>query len=168
MNDDNHNLEDIEAFDATLDEAFELQLKQHLRAELEPHVGSATAKFDAMLLADRRPSALRIGLRWSAAAVLLLGVGVAIPMMASRAGHQPSVAPPMAINDHSKPPADAILTSWSETVDAGTVLVDPETPARMLKRTRYEKAEWRDAAGQWQSAVTPADQDVILVDLQKQ
>lgn len=164
MNDSTPNFEE--------DEAIGLRLKDHLRAELEPYVGGATAKLDAELQTSmqigRPQSVLRIGLRWSAAAMLLLGLGVALPLIASRSNRKPTAAPTIAINDHSKPPADAIVTSWSETVDAGTVLVDPETPARMLKRTRYEKAEWRDAAGQWQSVVTKPDEDVILVDLQKQ
>jgi hypothetical protein len=167
MNDESHTQEHDDAFDREFDAQFGASLTRHLHEELDPHVGSGTSKLNAML-AEHRPSSLRIGLRWSAAAMLLLGLGVSLPMIASQF-KKPSVTPaPIAINDPSKPPANAVFTSWSETVDAGTVLVDPETPARMLKRTRYEKAEWKDANGQMRSAVTPADEDVILVDLQKQ
>lgn len=164
-----------EQHDAALDREFDAQfgvsLTRCLREELEPHVGSATAKLDALLAApviERRPSFLRIGLRYSAAAMLLLGLGVSLPVISSQFNHSTVVTPPIAIEHSSKPPADAIVTSWSETVDAGTVFVDPETPARMLKRVQYEKAEWKDAAGKWQSAVTSPNEDVILVDLQKQ
>jgi hypothetical protein len=168
MNDQQHHTQEQD--DAAFDAQFGARLKRHLHDELDPYVGSATTKLDA-LLAARRPSSLRIGLRWSAAAMLLLGIGVIIPVISLQLKQtkHPGVTPPtVAIRDPSRPPADAILTSWSETVDAGTVFVDPETPARMLKRVRYDKAEWKDASGKWQSAVTPADEDVILVDLQKQ
>jgi hypothetical protein len=168
MNDKEHTQEqDDAAFDRDFDAQFGASLTRHLHDELDPHVGSATTKLDA-LLAARRPSSLRIGLRWSAAAMLLLGLGVSLPVISSQYKKSPAAPQPIAIRDPSTPPADAVMTSWSETIDAGTVFVDPETPARMLKRTRYEKAEWKDAAGQLRSAVSPADEDVILVDLQKQ
>ena len=171
MNDEQHTQQqDDAAFDEAFDAQFGARLTRHLHDELDPHVGSATSKLDALLVA-RRPSSLRIGLRWSAAAMLLIGIGVIIPVISLQVKQtkRPTADPtPIAIRDPSRPPADAIFTSWSETFDAGTVFVDPETPARMLKRTRYEKAEWKDAAGRLRSAVTPADEDVILVDLQKQ
>ena len=163
MNDSDENdpvHAEVEAADALLDE----KLAAHFRTELDPHLGRACAKFVA--LTAPQPRRLLHAVRWSAAAVLLVGFGIAIAVMKSGVD-RPKAAPAVA-KTMAAAPTDAIFTSWTETYDDGTVLVDPQTPARMLRRVEYEKAEWKDASGQWRSTVTTPRQDVILLDLQKQ
>lgn len=153
----------------TDDDDLDALLRAHVSRELDPHLGHATAKLDRLLAerATARPRPLVIGLRWSAAATVLLGLGVTLSLVAHQLRPAPTPDQPIA-NPAPRPVFDAVQTSWVETYDDGTVLVDEKTPARMLRRVQYEQTDWKDAQGQWQCTITVPQQDVILLDLPKQ
>lgn len=150
----------------TLDE----RLRTHLRRELDPHVGSALSRFDREI--RRAPDSYRIGswqsrVRYAAAAVVMLGIGVVGSIVYHNA-NQSGVSPIVASDSKSIPFTQAVQSSWTQTYDDGTVMVDPQTPARKLRRVQYEKTEWQDPSGKWQSRIDIPKQDVILVDIPKQ
>lgn len=154
-------------------------LSSHLKRELDPHVGSALKKFDLELrptlhLASPSeqanptayPSFWASRVRYAAAAVLMLGIGVAGSLVYRNLNaHTPSL--PIAVD--SKPvPFEGVQSSWTQTYDQGTVMIDPQTPARMLRRVQYEKTDWKDQNGKWQTRIDIPHEDVILVDMPKQ
>lgn len=145
-------------------------LSAHLRRELDPHVGSAAKRF--LLEVNIPAQSMRIGdwrarVRYAAAAVVMIGVGV-VGSVVYRNASQQTARPEVAAGSKSIPFTQAVQSSWTQTYDGGTVMVDPETPARMLRRVQYEKTEWQDATGKWQSRIEIPQQDVILVDIPKQ
>lgn len=115
---------------------------------------------------------MRIGawqsrIRYAAAAMLMLGVGVASSLFYGNVGgRKPSN--PIATVKTNEPFTDAVQSSWTQTYDQGTVMVDPQTPARLVRRVQYEKTDWKDARGEWQSRIDIPHEDVILVDIPKQ
>ena len=160
LHDDDARVDD---FDALLG----ARLTTHYRSTLDPHVGTTTCKLDKLLGNSSPPQRLGSAFRWAAAAMLLLGLGVALAAIHART-KQPTHAPALAAHVETTPTVDAIVTTWAETYDAGNVLVDPQTPARMLHCVQYEQTDWKDASGQWRSALTSPRHDVILLDLEKQ
>lgn len=156
-----------------LDEKFDLMLGSHLKRELDPHVGSAMLKFDSEHRLKLRPSAGEGAwpsrIRFAAAAVVMLGIGVASSVLYRNmgpSGSNPLVAP--NVSKQNIPFTEAVQSSWTQTYDGGTVMIDPQTPARMLRRVQYEKTEWKDQDGKWQSRIDIPQEDVILVDMPKQ
>lgn len=146
-------------------------LSAHLKRELDPHLGSALARFDAEV---RSPQAQRMAIgfwpsrvRYAAAAVVMIGVGVVGSVIYHNVKLQ-QIQPPIATDSKSIPYTEAVQSSWTQTYDAGTVMIDPQTPARMLRRVQYEKTDWKDASGQWQSRIDIPHEDVILIDMPKQ
>jgi hypothetical protein len=149
-----------------LPEKFDAMLGAHLKRELDPHVGSALVRFDAEI--RRSPLQIRTWqsrVRYAAAAVVMVGVGLVGSVVYHELNRS---AAPMATDSKTNPFTEAVQSSWTQTYDVGTVMVDPQTPARMLRRVHYEKTEWKDANGQWQSRIDIPHEDVILVDMPKQ
>lgn len=150
----------------TLDE----QLRTHLRRELDVHVGTAMSRFnrEVRLVQDSyRIGAWQSRVRFAAAAVVMLGLGVMGSIVFHSANKQAGT-PVVASDSKSIPFTQAVQSSWTQTYDDGTVMVDPQTPARKLRRVQYEKTEWQDPSGKWQSRIDIPQQDVILVDIPKQ
>ncbi len=150
---------------------FDSMLRTHLKRELDAHVGSAMLKFDQEIRSvPVRP--MRIGawqsrVRYAVAALLMLGVGVASSLFYGNVGGH-KTSDPIANVKTNEPFTDAVQSSWTQTYDQGTVMVDPQTPARMVRRVQYEKTDWKDASGKWQSRIDIPHEDVILVDIPKQ
>lgn len=163
--------------DQDVDESLDTLLRSHLTRELDPHVGSALQKFDAErtirpdfsqgLTRTSSIGGLPSRIRYAAAAVLMLGVGITSSVV-YRNIQRAAPGQPIAVQDKPAPYTDAVLSSWTQTYDQGTVMIDPQTPARMLRRVQYEKTDWKDASGQWQSKIEIPHEDVILVDMLKQ
>lgn len=148
---------------------FDALLSAHLKRELDPHLGSALARFSAEVGRDR-PMAIgawQSRVRYVAAAIVMIGVGVVGSVVYHHSRTQ-GLSTPVATDSKAIPYTDAVQSSWTQTYDAGTVMVDPQTPARMLRRVQYEKTDWKDANGQWQSRIDIPHEDVILVDMPKQ
>jgi hypothetical protein len=154
-----------------VEDKLDMMLRAHLKRELDPHIGSALSRFDAEIRpALDRPMAIgtwQSRVRYAAAAVVMLGVGVVGSVVYHNTKVQQSTTP-IATETKSIPFTDAVQSSWTQTYDGGTVMVDPQTPARMLRRVQYEKTEWKDASGKWQSRIDIPHEDVILVDMPKQ
>lgn len=156
-----------------LEDSLDTMLRSHLKRELDPHLGFAMRKFDRERTfsigssAGQSPWGSRI--RFAAAAVVMLGIGVTGSILYRNLGSTGSspIAESLPVS-REIPFTEAVQSSWTQTYDGGTVMVDPQTPARMLRRVQYEKTEWKDASGKWQSRIDIPHEDVILVDIPKQ
>lgn len=151
------------------EDRLDTMLRDHLKRELDPHLGFAMRKLDSQgpLRIPTAGAELRSRIRFAAAAVVMLGIGVAGSVLYRNLA--PSSSPPIAgTKTESVPFTEAVQSSWTQTYDGGTVMIDPQTPARMLRRVQYEKTEWKDASGTWQSRIDIPHEDVILVDMPKQ
>jgi hypothetical protein len=149
---------------------FDSMLSAHLKRELDPHLGTAMARFDAEVRSASpfMPSGFWPSrVRFAAAAIVMIGVGVVSSVVYHHMRVQETTQT-LATDSKSIPFTDAVQSSWTQTYDGGTVMIDPQTPARMLRRVQYEKTEWKDASGKWQSRIDIPHEDVILVDMPKQ
>lgn len=152
------------------DSQFDALIEQHLDRELTPHLGRATDKLTTALIAQpmSRRFIWRAG-RFAVAAALLVGVGAASSFVFRHYwSSQRIVDNPVATTASPRPFSDSITTNWTQTYDAGTVLVDPATPARLFRRVEYQQIDWQDESGVWQSKIVVPREDLIVVDLIKQ
>ncbi len=143
-------------------------LQSHLKRELDPYVGSAMNKLNAEVRVGGGFEQASWGsrIRYAMAAALMLSIGVAGSIVYRNFNVPPSL-PPTADN-RVVPYTEAVQSNWTTTYDDGTVMVDEQTPARMLRRVQYQKLDWKDPSGKWQSRIEIPNQDVILVDIPKQ
>ena len=144
-------------------------LRSHLARELDPHVGSATRKISGSLHftagGPAESSHWFSRIRFASAAALMLSIGVVGSIVYRNMNKTTSELPGVP---QTVPFTQAVQSSWTQTYDQGTVMIDAQTPARMLRRVQYEKTDWKVQSGKWQSRIDIPKQDVILVDMQKQ
>lgn len=70
-----------------------------------------------------------------------------------------------AQNDEPIKP-ETTTVSWWQTFDAGNVLLEDETPARMLQRVQFEKRTTRNADGTTSTELLVPQRDVIFVEME--
>ncbi len=146
-------------------------LKSHLDTELRPHVGGSIRAFQEELArerAARTPSNMKIGVRWAMAASIAISMGVGISMVMNQF-RSPGKQPVEQARTFPSPQAPMVQASstWWKTIDEGTVMLDDQTPARMVRRLQFEEKRWKDASGQWKTELSVPNQDVIFVDMER-
>jgi hypothetical protein len=164
-----------------LPDELDVLIKRHVNEQLGPYLGRAADKLrlapgslDTPGVARRtevRPLVWRLA-RPAIAAGLLLGVGIVSSLIVrhfSTPSHK--VAAPISASTRApftEPFTESVTTTWTHTYDAGTVLVDPSTPAQLYRRVEYQQIDWQDETGQWKSKVIVPREDLILIDVAKQ
>jgi hypothetical protein len=184
--DDHH---DLNEGDADNDRLLEETMREHLSAELDGQLGRARLAFvtqiaEAGEAAQRRQrlnhrtwmaAAVGMGLAASLATFWLLPAlspkhdlpilatpahpeRVAAPVAAPRPHVSPSVAMPGDLPDWQK--VDSVVTSVM--LDNKPVMLDDQTPARMIRQVSTEKTEWFDERrGVRVETVVPTENTVL-------
>lgn len=149
------------------DEQLDALLGESLAASLDPQQGKAEACFRERLKRDRRAA-------WKQRAWLIGafagGVAASVAMLCAapwfraadpRPGHP-------TVSQGSEPaliPPAMQRTVQSQTIDEGVVVLDDDTPVRVLHRRVLERTRWFDGQEKVRAEqVTPRD-DVVLIKL---
>jgi hypothetical protein len=162
----NSNEEQLDSLDESL--------KGHLSGRLDSQLGKAAAAFASHALKSpeiSRPagSAVRpwwIALLGTAAAAAV--VAVAFSDMARRAGPLGPSHPLLVATQPSEATtgddSDIERTVFWRTLDEGTVFIDPNTPARKLRRQQVEEVSWTDRqSGERRASYSVPQEEVMLV-----
>lgn len=66
----------------------------------------------------------------------------------------------------TSPDTQSSSVSWWQTVDLGTVLLDDQTPARVLQRTQFEETRRAGPDGSVTTQLRTPRQDIVFVELE--
>jgi hypothetical protein len=158
------------------DDKLEQMLGQHLRAALDRQRGRAAAGFRARLAADGSPTGTpsRWRLRnWLAVAVPLAAAACAVLVwypLAHRTPVTPDGGGTVAVTTGAAtPPGGTPLlddVTLTRNVDGGTIVMEDQTPARVLLEQRVRHTQWFDPKEKAVMSVTRPEQKVKLVALE--
>ena len=133
-------------------------LERHFADRLDAQLGRATKAFTDHQVHSHRRSRF-------------IGITVAGLVAATAAAIVLAILPhPRPAHDAPAPVAQANVGTleqvvWSRTIDAGTVLLDGQTPARKLVREQIREVHWTDPAGGRHIRSSTPRRDVLLISL---
>jgi len=137
-------------------------LQRHFATALDPQLGRAGEAFAAHL---RHEPVRRARFAW------LVPIGIAAAAAAVVAvvvfPHRPTPHETPGPVASAEPQATLEQVVWSRTIDAGTVFLDDNTPARKVVREQVREVRWTDATGARHVQATVPQRDVMLISLDK-
>jgi hypothetical protein len=148
------------------DDNLDALLSKHLKRKLDPMAGIAAPAFTRFALqhplADAKPGTWK-KTAGVAAAACVAGMALTLATVGTFRHLAPSRA---AVEEAIDTVAIPVTTrvQWTQTDDEGMVLIDDNTPARLLRRTEFEKTRTTHPDGTVAEEVKPTRQDLILVE----
>jgi hypothetical protein len=157
------------------DNQLDLLLSSHLKRQLDPLAGQAARRFlKHVATTPVEPASWWIRHRSrvaGAAAAMGLGLSLAFVAFLLRDQLLPAsnsdqtlamINPGQAIS----PESQSTSVSWWQTVDLGTVLLEDQTPARVLQRTQFEETRRPGPDGTVSTELRTPRQDIVFVELE--